>query len=662
MGNAQLDTTFVLRNIPKGTYYWKVQAIDNSFKGSPFSLQGSFTYNVSVQAYGLKSTNVGGKSATLKWTRGNSSNCIVFLKQGNSGTATPVNNTTYTASSVFKSGSQAGTGWYCVYKGTLGTIKVTGLTINTEYIFQVFEFDGTAPNEIYNTQAVTGNPSSFMTGIFSEITASTLLPVNQPSLAFEMSSSNSWFDFDNDNDLDLLLVGTYTSLLYRNDGNDLFSLTSVTPGTGYAAATADYNNNGSIDFIINQNPVKTYFNNGNSTFNELTNLGFTGTNYGGVSWGDYDNDGDLDLALQGLPALEGRFSKIYRNNGNNTFTDQTAISLTGVAGIGTSIKWGDYDNDGFLDLLLTGYDNSATAVTKIYRNNANGNFIEQTNITIPTWYGSTLDWGDYDGDGDLDIVIAKSPGPSAVYRNDGNNTFTLQTHISLMDAKFGSVLWGDYDNDGDPDILISGFSHQYLPQTKIYKNNGDNTFSEDLSCQLPGIGWGSSNWGDYDNDGDLDVILSGITTETSVSKIFRNDIVTANVKPAAPIGLIAEVLKSDVVLRWKSVRTDNTPYKAMSYNLRVGTATGGINIVTPHSAANGFRKQSGMGNANLDTTFILKKLPMGNYYWSVQSIDNGFGSSPFASEGTFSIVPVQAKNLSAKIIDQTSLTLNWQSR
>jgi PKD repeat protein len=474
-----------------------------------------------------------------------------------------------------------------------------------------------------------------------------------------MSTSNSWFDFDNDNDLDLLLVGTHASLLYRNDGNDIFSLTSATPGTGYASATADYNNNGYMDFIISNSPVKLYNNNGNSTFTEITNLGFTGTNYGGVSWGDYDNDGDLDLVLQGEASVEGRISKIYRNNGNNTFTEQTAISMEGVNGIGAAARWGDYDNDGFLDLIISGFNNSANPITKIYRNNTNGSFVEQTNISIPTYYGSTFDWGDYDNDGDLDIVMAKAGG-SIVYKNVGNNTFTIQPGISLMAAQFGSGSWGDYDNDGDLDILLSGFTNEYLPQTKIYKNNGDNTFTEDTSCQLAGIGWGSSNWGDYDNDGDLDVVLSGVTTETSVSKIFRNDIVTANVKPVAPIGLVADVVKSDVTLKWKSVRTDNTPYKAMSFNLKVGTATGGVNIVTPHSAANGFRKQTGLGNANLDTTFILKKLPMGNYYWSVQAIDNGFASSPFATEGTFSIVPVQAKNLSAKIIDQTSLTLKWE--
>ncbi|MBK7131853.1 MAG: VCBS repeat-containing protein [Bacteroidales bacterium] len=659
MGNGQLDTMFVLRNIPKGTYYWKVQAIDNSFKGSPFSIQGSFIYNVNIQAYALKTTNIGGTTASLSWARGNGTNCIVFLKEGNSGSALPINSTTYTASPVFKSGTQIGSGWYCIYKGTQSSVNVSGLKTATEYIFQVFEFEGNPGAEVYNNQVVSGNPVTFGTGTFSEITASSLLPVNDPSFGFERSTSNNWFDFDNDNDLDLLIVGTKTTLLYRNDGNDIFVLTSVAPGTGYAAATSDINNDGNTDFIIDSNPVKLFLNNGNSTFSEVTGTGFIGTNYGGVSWGDYDNDGDQDLVLQGETISEGRISKVYRNNGNNTFTEQTGISLEGVHGIGAAAKWGDYDNDGFLDLIISGFNNSADPIAKIYRNNTAGNFVEQTNISIPTYYGSALDWGDYDNDGDLDIVMAKASG-SCVYQNAGNNNFTILPDIPLVAAQHGSASWGDYDNDGDLDILLSGFTSDYLPQTKVYRNNGDNTFTEDVSCKIPGIGWGSSNWGDYDKDGDLDIIISGVTTETSVSKIFRNDIVTANVNPVAPTGLIADVVNSDVTLKWRSVRTDNTPYKAMSYNLKVGTSTGGVNVVSPHSAADGFRKQTGMGNANLDTTFILKKLPMGNYYWSVQAIDNGYASSPFATEGTFSIIPVQAKKLSAKIIDPTSLSLKWE--
>jgi PKD repeat protein len=660
MGNAQLDTTFVLRNLKKGIYYWKVQAVDNSFKGGTFSAQSSFTYSYSYQAFGLKAINTGAKESTLAWSRGNGANCIVFLKEANTGAASPVNNTTYTASSLFKSGSQIGvTGWYCVYKGTNGYVNVSGLKANTEYICQVFEYDGLAGAETYNLQ-VTTNSATLKTGIFTEVKASTLLPVNNSTFLYEQTSFGYWIDFDNDNDLDLLLVGQASSRLYRNDLNDVFTLMPVTLTTGFSAACADYNNDGYIDIFISANPSKLYKNNGNGTFTEQAGMPFPGLSYGTVGWGDYDNDGDMDIAVAGDTYTEGRVARVYRNNGDNTFTEQTLIALEGVAGVGTTTRWADYDNDGKLDLLLSGYNNSATAITKVYRNNGNGILAEQTGIVIPTYYGSTFDWGDYDGDGDLDLVVARSSTRSSIYRNNGNNTFTDQTTIPLQESRHGLVQWGDYDNDGDLDILMSGLINNGNPVTKIYRNNGDNTFTEDLNCQLIQAGWGSSTWGDYDTDGDLDIIITGISTSGAVSKIYRNDLGLVNVKPAAPTGMVSTVNKSDVTLTWKSVKSDNTPYLAMSYNIKAGTLTGGINTVNPLSSATGYRKLVSMGNGNLDTTFLLKNLPFGTYYWSVQAIDNNFAGGTFSSEGSFSVVRVQAKNLSATILDNNSIKLKWE--
>jgi len=89
-------------------------------------------------------------------------------------------------------------------------------------------------------------------------------------------------------------------------------------------------------------------------FTEMTEISLTGVNESSVAWGDYDNDGDLDILITGLSDPGGWISKIYSNNGNNSFTEQTGISLTGVAQ--GSVAWGDYDNDGDLDILLTGYN------------------------------------------------------------------------------------------------------------------------------------------------------------------------------------------------------------------------------------------------------------------------------------------------------------------
>ena len=97
---------------------------------------------------------------------------------------------------------------------------------------------------------------------------------------------------------------------------------------------------------------KGLFRIGLNEFTEQTSISLTGVNSSSAAWGDYDNDGDLDILLTGL-SDEGNVSKIYRNNGNNTFTEQTSISLIGVS-MRVRAAWGDYDNDGYLDILLTG--------------------------------------------------------------------------------------------------------------------------------------------------------------------------------------------------------------------------------------------------------------------------------------------------------------------
>ena len=110
-------------------------------------------------------------------------------------------------------------------------------------------------------------------------------------------------------------------------------------------------------------------------------ISLTSVSASSVAWGDYDNDGDLDILLIGY-SNGGPVSKIYHNNGDNTFTEQTSISLIGV--YYSSAAWGDYDNDGDLDILLTGYSNSGP-VSKIYRNNGNNTFTEQTSISFTVY-------------------------------------------------------------------------------------------------------------------------------------------------------------------------------------------------------------------------------------------------------------------------------------
>ena len=332
-------------------------------------------------------------------------------------------------------------------------------------------------------------------------------------------------------------------------------------------------------------------------------INLTRISKGSAAWGDYDNDGDLDILMTGNNSFGTQLSvsKIYHNNGDNTFTEQTGISLTGV--MNSSVAWGDYDNDGDLDILMTGYYN----------------------------------------DGTIHYI-------SRIYRNNGDNTFTEQTGINLDNVANSSVAWGDFDNDGDQDILLAGQLVSGGVISKIYRNNGNNTFTEVSDISLTGVGYGSVAWGDYDNDGDLDILITGQGTgSTIISKVYRNNAIMkagdyqANKMPAPPRNLVAVARPDGMMLTWSSVKTDETPSITMTYNINI-SAKQGDSIAFPAQAdtVNGYRRVVAMGNTQLDTSYIVKNLMPGKYYWKVQAVDQGYKGGEWSAGGAF-----EAKSLRA---------------
>ena len=459
-----------------------------------------------------------------------------------------------------------------------------------------------------------------------------------PGLAW---STAAWGDCDSDGDLDILLAGGGIARVYRNDGGDSFSdLNAGLAGVNYPCKTgwADYDRDGNLDFLLTGSGSASQLmrNNGDGSFTAAS-AAFPELWGGFIAWGDYDNDGDLDLLLTGQNQMDGfhEISRIYRNDGSGVFTDITAGLQ---ASIYSSGAWGDHDNDGDLDLLLTGATNEdvESVFSWIYRNNGDDDFTE---LSMLQGVGmSSVAWGDYDNDGDLDILLTGLGGPwssyvptSQVYRNNGDGTFT-DAAAGLPGVCRSSVAWGDSDNDGDLDILLAGATNPdgSGPITQLWRNTGSGFVNS--GEVLPGIRDGSAAWGDYDHDGDLDILLTG----NGLSRVYRNNICQTNTPASVPGNLEATLVDGRVVLEWSAGTGEQT--SSHTYNLRVGTTPGGTDVVTPQTAANGQPYLPAMGNRQLATSFSLSNLPAGQaYYWSVQAMDPACAGSAFAPECSFTL-------------------------
>lgn len=255
---------------------------------------------------------------------------------------------------------------------------------------------------------------------------------------------------------------------------------------------------------------------------------FPDLNVGSAAWGDIDNDGDMDVALSGN-AGSTPYAGIWINNGGGNFSElpnsNFNISFTQIRGYTPhSLAWGDYNNDSRLDLAIVGY-NGSTDYAKIWRNDGNNTFFNS--FDMPPGKYSAVDWGDADNDGDQDLMLigrANINSGSLLNlnnHNSGTSSFTTSS-VAFPHLTRGAVDFGDYDADGDLDLIMSGYLNGIgtTPSTQLWDNDGAGNYALS-NIPFTGLGWGDLDWSDTDCDGDLDLMMTGFTGPTDIPQAMN---------------------------------------------------------------------------------------------------------------------------------------------
>ena len=283
-----------------------------------------------------------------------------------------------------------------------------------------------------------------------------------------------------------LIVRTWDSgqKLYKNDGNNHFTdITSSSGVTGLVVSAADFDNNGATDLLsLTDSSCYILYNNGAGVFTPSQFISYSNDFQCAVCF-DYNLDGKIDIYLG---TYGDNPNKLFENLGNDSFVDVTSQAGVSWNGGTSGITAGDYDNDGFIDLYL---GNTSSPGCKLFHNNGNGTFSDVTSSAGVTGYTDTRTaaFVDYNNDGLLDIFVSNHDFynySNQMYRNNGNGTFTdvgAQLHLSgqWMGDYFGTA-WGDFNNDGAIDLFAVGHIDKYV----LFRN--DNCPGNYLNVRLIG--------------------------------------------------------------------------------------------------------------------------------------------------------------------------------
>ncbi|NOU47949.1 MAG: VCBS repeat-containing protein [Bacteroidales bacterium] len=369
---------------------------------------------------------------------------------------------------------------------------------------------------------------------FTDISFSQTFTDIKAELTNVAESSSGWIDADRDGDIDAMVSGEFFTgtarniqqRLYKNLRNDKFAQAASGLPDFYRGdfSIGDYNLDGVDDIAImgekrDASLIGTIYRGmANGTFTP-TSIQFVAMRDGSIDFGDYDADGDLDILIAG-EGKNGAQTLVYRNDRNNVF------SLSGINLIGIhrgEARWIDFDVDGKPDIFLIGAVANGKPYCMLYHNR--DSIFSPVKTSVLPLKNSSVALGDVDSDGDNDLLIMgetnSARAATRLYRNERNGIFRI-TSTNFIGVRSGFADWSDMDHDGDKDLLISGES-DHGAVSKVYRNDKGAGFT-DLQAAIVPLYTSDGEWGDYDSDGDQDVLISGLSTDYKYySKIYRNN-------------------------------------------------------------------------------------------------------------------------------------------